>query len=78
MKQVLSVYKEFFPNGKSDYRARYFVSEKESNANGACSKIEYHEPKGEGDAHFCDCYGFDGTIDRLFRPDSITFKEISK
>ena len=37
------------------------------------SQIEYHEPQGEGDAHYCDVIYSDGCKTRIFRPDSIDF-----
>ena len=39
----------------------------------AITKIEYHEPQGEGDAHYCDIYYEDETMKRIFRPDEIDF-----
>ena len=36
--------------------------------------IEYHEPLGSGDAHYCDVLLEDGTIDRVFNINSIIFE----
>jgi len=36
-------------------------------------KIEYHEPMGEGDTHYCDVCYTNGRKYRIFRPDSILF-----
>jgi hypothetical protein len=38
--------------------------------------IEYHEPAGEGDQHYCDVHLDDGKIKRIFRPEAITFNLI--
>ena len=35
--------------------------------------IEYHEPKGEGDRHYCDVTMEDGIINREFNLNSIVF-----
>ena len=35
--------------------------------------IEYHQPMGDGDAHYCDILHTDGKITRFFRPDEIVF-----
>lgn len=35
-------------------------------------KIEYHEPRGEGDAHYVDAYT-DTKMFRHFRPDTLIF-----
>ena len=37
-------------------------------------RIEYHEPQGEGDAHYCDVYFQGIRVMRVFRPDFIDFK----
>lgn len=29
-------------------------------------KIKYHDPSGEGDKHYCDCYYENGTAIRVF------------
>ena len=41
----------------------------------SCIKIEYHEPRGDGDAHYCDISLMDGKMIRVFRPDDIVFGE---
>jgi len=35
--------------------------------------MEYHQAAGEGDAHYVDCYFKDGTMLRIFRPDTVLF-----
>ena len=37
------------------------------------TKIEYHSPQGEGDAHYCDVIMSNGNVRRVFRPDNIDF-----
>ena len=39
--------------------------------------IHYHEPSGEGDAHYCDVHFHNGTIERYFNPDWIKFEKLS-
>lgn len=36
-------------------------------------EITYHEPHGEGDAHYVDVYYTNGYQRRVFRPDTIDF-----
>ena len=45
---------------------------------GGCivTKIEYNEPRGEGDAHYCDVHMSNGKMRRVFRPDNIDFGEV--
>ena len=38
-------------------------------------EIDYHVPRGEGDAHYVDVVYEDKSFLRIFRPDSITFVE---
>ena len=38
-------------------------------------KIEYHEPVGNGDCHYCDIYFEGGTISRVFNLNEVVFKE---
>jgi hypothetical protein len=33
---------------------------------GGLKQIKYHNPSGEGDKHYCDCYYEDGTVIRVF------------
>ena len=35
--------------------------------------MKYHQPRGEGDAHYVDCYYEDGCVLRIFRPDTVMF-----
>lgn len=37
--------------------------------------IKYHEPQGDGDAHYVDVLYSDGTSRRVFRPDCIDFNK---
>ena len=37
--------------------------------------ITYHEPQGEGDAHYCDVIFDDKSSFRVFRPDVVEFSE---
>jgi hypothetical protein len=41
--------------------------------NSVVESITYHEPMGEGDAHYCDVFYSNGSCDRIFKPDSIEF-----
>ena len=37
-------------------------------------RITYHEPMGEGDAHYCDVFFTNGNMERYFRPRSVVFR----
>lgn len=37
------------------------------------TRLEYHQPMGEGDAHYVDVTFSDGEMRRIFRPDVIDF-----
>ena len=41
-------------------------------------RIEYHEPQGEGDSHYCDMSSQGIRVIRVFRPDFIRFKEVEE
>ncbi len=41
------------------------------------TRIEYHEPKWQGDSHYCDVFR-DGEKLRVFYPDEITFEEVEE
>ena len=41
-------------------------------------KIEYHQPSGEGDAHYVDVFQTDGVVRRIFRPDEVIFQQEAK
>jgi hypothetical protein len=43
--------------------------------NDKVEKMEYHEPRGEGDKHYVDAYYTDGTKIRFFIFDSIEFQQ---
>lgn len=36
-------------------------------------KIKYHEPRGEGDKHYCDVYK-ENVVNRVFEPKEVIFK----
>jgi hypothetical protein len=66
MKKVKSVYKEYPVDGVID--SPNLLSKE-------IKSIEYHEPRGEGDQHYCDVNYVGGKTLRIFRPDSIVFEE---
>jgi len=37
------------------------------------TSIDYHEPMGHGDKHYCDVYLEDGTMERVFNLNSVAF-----
>ena len=37
-------------------------------------EVTYHEPQGEGDAHYIEVIMDDGTVRRIFRPDEVIFE----
>ena len=51
----------------------YFTTDKSTTY--GCDKIVYHEPQGEGDAHYCDIYKGEN-FTRLFSPSKIQFNKI--
>ena len=69
---VKSCFRQMYPDGRSDHNVRYAVGEKCCGS--LVTQIEYHEPMGEGDQHYCDIYYDDGDVVRMFRPDFITFE----
>lgn len=64
------VYKEFADGAYKEYYLEKMVG-----GGVVVDAIEYHEPQGEGDAHYCDILFSDGTVERLFRPNSINFSK---
>ena len=68
MKEVKDVYKQF-SNGEE---FNYFMGKK------YVVGITYHEPSGEGDAHYCDVEFEGGSITRIFNPDSVEFRYVDK
>ena len=64
MKKVVEFYKEY-PVDESKECIKL--------CNDDVDRIEYHEPQGEGDAHYCDVYYTNGYEYRVFKPDSILF-----
>lgn len=69
MKDVYQLYKEY-SNGEYE---NWYVG-KDIRGDQIVTKIEYHEPHGEGDAHYCDVYMSNGGMRRVFRPDNIDFR----
>ena len=67
--KVKAVYKEYVTSNESDYHyiGQYMDMDRE------VIFIEYHEPSGEGDAHYCDVGFKGGTVKRIFRPDTVEF-----
>ena len=43
---------------------------------GMVASIQYHEPSGEGDAHYIDVLISNGKRIRIFQPDEIEFEEV--
>lgn len=68
--KVKSVYKEYQVDGQYDH---YYIG-KQSLGGVTIVSLEYHEPRGEGDAHYVDVKYSNGNVDRIFRPDSIEFE----
>jgi hypothetical protein len=66
MSKVSCVTKEFPVDG-SIYSATKQVAN--------VTKIDYHEPLGNGDVHYCDVHHSDGVVQRIFRPDFIEFEK---
>ncbi len=42
---------------------------------GEVGRIDYHEPKGEGDQHYADIHFNDGHMLREFRPTTVEFSK---
>lgn len=64
--------KEFFKeylNGEEELHWVGKVIDKDVNV----LEIKYHEPQGEGDAHYVTVLYSDGSSMRVFRPDRIDF-----
>lgn len=70
-RKILQIYKEYI-DGEFDY----WWLNKEVDEGITVTRIEYHEPRGEGDAHYCDVYMNNGKMRRVFRPDNIDFEEV--
>ena len=68
MRLLKSVYKEN-PIDESVYS--YWLGLQKNNQ--TVTQILYHEPCGEGDAHYVDVEFDDGNKMRIFRPDAIEF-----
>lgn len=70
--KVVNVRKEY-DGGNEDF---FNIAKREIMGDGGIvTKIEYHSPGGDGDAHFCDVYFDNGKMKRLFRPDMVCFEE---
>jgi hypothetical protein len=69
MKKVLSAYK-LWPNEKFEEFEPGMVKGEYT-----IIGIEYHEPAGEGDAHYIDVKMDDGAVRRIFKPDEVIFEE---
>ena len=70
MAKVRQVYKEYPVDNNYDL---YFIG-KVNKEYGSCVALKYHEPSGEGDAHYVDVEFSDGSSMRIFRPDTIDFE----
>jgi hypothetical protein len=71
--KIKSISKVYWEGAES-----YFVVGKKPISNrgmGTVTEITYHEPSGEGDAHYCDVLFDSGDKTRLFRPDAIDWSE---
>lgn len=66
--EVYQFYKEY-QDGESENN----YLNKDMGGGSRITKIEYHSPQGEGDAHYCDVIMSSGNIRRVFRPDNIDF-----
>ena len=64
--KVINVYKSY---GETDV----FLAIGEEYNGKRVTDIKYHEPRGEGDAHYCDVYYNNKTCTRILRPDEIDF-----
>lgn len=69
MQTVIKVTK-IYANGEE----LFFNSEYEKENKYSCQFMRYHEPQGEGDAHYVDVFHWDGKVTRVFRPDEVVFK----
>lgn len=72
--RVWSVYKEYPNDTASLKKSKFYYLGKYVSSEVYVTNITYHEPRGEGDAHYCDVYFSDEDTLRLFRPDEITFQ----
>ena len=67
--KIRQIYKQYL-DGEFDL---YYVG-KDCGGGITVSLISYHEPQGEGDAHYVGVCFSDGSSRRIFRPDSIDFE----
>ena len=65
---IYQVYKEYNNGDVEDW----FVGKTDLDGN-EVMEIGYHQPMGEGDAHYCDVSFSNGGILRVFKPDTIEF-----
>ena len=63
---VQRIYKEFPDGSFIEYHLGKMIG-----GGVVVDNIKYHEPQGEGDAHYCDVIFSDNTEQRVFRPDVI-------
>jgi len=67
---VTSVYKELNVDNKvQHFMVGHCISDYLKQV--ICTKIDLHEPMGEGDRCYCDCYFSDNRIIRLYNPDML-------
>ena len=71
MRKVVHVFKDYTGDEFESYTV-----DKPSLDGSVVIDIEYHQPAGEGDAHYCDITFSDGKYKRLFRPDVVDFREV--
>jgi hypothetical protein len=68
MKANLVIYNWFYSTGQE---GEQFTQARVGN--GSIDAIDYHEPMGEGDAHYCDITYTNGKTDRVFNLNSVEF-----
>lgn len=69
-RNVVSVITKWYAtNENGEEYMRYHVGKDE------VGRIDYHEPKGEGDHHYVDIHFNDGNMLREFRPTTIEFSK---
>lgn len=71
--KIVSVTK-YYGEGNEDY---WTTDTKKASNTYLCDKINYHEPRGEGDSHYCDIYKGEN-FTRLFSPSKIEFEKIDE
>jgi len=66
VREIKQFYKEYHEDDEAVYIGKQYSGEE-------VTKLLYHEPQGEGDAHYVDVYIDDKLTERVFRPDNIEF-----